>query len=536
MTDPSGDSEFVRKEPCPSCGSRDNLARYSDGHGYCFGCQYFEHADGTSASLDAPKASGRLLQGQPADLPKRRLTEATCRKWSYVLAPHDGQTVQVANYLRDGEVVAQKVRWPNKTFKIFGDGKNLPLYGQWLWRNGGSRIVVTEGELDALSVSQANNLKWPVVSVPNGAAGAAKAVAREIEFLESYDNVIFAFDMDAPGQAAAKECAALLSPGKAYIAHLPTKDASEALQQGRTAEMLAALWEAKPYRPDGVVGVKSIRDLASEDIAEGLPWPWEGMRPTYGRRRGELYGFGGGTGCGKSTIFRQVALHVIQHDNLPVGMIMLEEPPHHTLRSLAGLVLGKRLHVPGVKVDRQELQATMDWLEDRVWFYDHFGSQGWDVIRDKIRYMVKSLGVRDIFLDHLTALAAHIDGDERKAIDKLMAELSSLTQELGCTIYYISHLTTPEGTPHEEGGRVLEKQFRGSRSIAYWSHFLFGIERDKQEQGGLMTFRILKDRYTGDSAGVTFHLKYDRDTGLLVQDDSPPEEEDNPFESTLNDF
>lgn len=33
---------FVKHEPCPKCGSKDNLARYSDGSGYCFGCGYTE--------------------------------------------------------------------------------------------------------------------------------------------------------------------------------------------------------------------------------------------------------------------------------------------------------------------------------------------------------------------------------------------------------------------------------------------------------------------------------------------------------------
>ena len=28
------DSEFIQHEPCPKCGSRDNLARYTDGHAY----------------------------------------------------------------------------------------------------------------------------------------------------------------------------------------------------------------------------------------------------------------------------------------------------------------------------------------------------------------------------------------------------------------------------------------------------------------------------------------------------------------------
>lgn len=35
---------FVRHEPCPSCGSRDNLGRYSDGSAFCFGCHYTERA------------------------------------------------------------------------------------------------------------------------------------------------------------------------------------------------------------------------------------------------------------------------------------------------------------------------------------------------------------------------------------------------------------------------------------------------------------------------------------------------------------
>lgn len=34
------DSSFLHHSPCPKCGSRDNLGVYSDGHSYCFGCQY----------------------------------------------------------------------------------------------------------------------------------------------------------------------------------------------------------------------------------------------------------------------------------------------------------------------------------------------------------------------------------------------------------------------------------------------------------------------------------------------------------------
>lgn len=32
--------KFVKHSPCPRCGSRDNLATYHDGSGYCFGCGF----------------------------------------------------------------------------------------------------------------------------------------------------------------------------------------------------------------------------------------------------------------------------------------------------------------------------------------------------------------------------------------------------------------------------------------------------------------------------------------------------------------
>lgn len=461
-------------------------------------------------------------------LPKRGLSEETCSKFKYgVGTSSHGKTVQVAQYYKDGAVVAQKVRDSKKNFAVLGDTKVLSklLFGQHLWRDAGKRLIITEGEIDAMSVSQAQGNKWPVVSVPSGAQAAAKAVAHNIEWVERFDQVVFCFDSDDPGIQAAKECAQQLSPGKAYIAELPLKDANEMLMAKKGKELIDALWGAKQYRPDGIIDIASLTEAASADIEVGRPWPWDSLTAaTYGRRRAELYGFGGGTGCGKSTVFKQIAKHIIEVDRLPVGLLMLEEPPHLTAKTVAGMMMGKRVHVPGVDYDKDELRRTLDDLGGRVYLYDHFGSMSFEVIREKIRYMVRALGVRDIFLDHLTALAASIDVDERKAIDKIMAELSSLTQELDCTIYYISHLTTPQnGKPHEEGGRVYENQFRGSRSIAYWSHFLFGIERDKQSDDPTC-FRVLKDRYTGDAAGLTFGLRYSTTTGLLHECELPADD------------
>ncbi|HCO12655.1 MAG TPA: topoisomerase, partial [Gemmatimonadetes bacterium] len=87
----------------------------------------------------------------------------------------------------------------------------------------------------------------------SGASGAAKAVRQHLEWLESFDTVVLMFDQDEPGQKAAVDCALLLSPGKAAIASLPLNDPNEMLVAGRTKELISAIWEAKTYRPDGVV-------------------------------------------------------------------------------------------------------------------------------------------------------------------------------------------------------------------------------------------------------------------------------------------
>ena len=532
--------EFIGHEACPGCGSSDGLARYADGSAHCFACEkHNERGAGTvtvkknddSSPFGDEPAGLPFLEGEFASLGKRRITEETCKKFGYMVGQHKGQTIQIADYRRDGKLVAQKIRTPDKKFSIRGDGKNIPLFGQHLWRDGGKRLVITEGEIDALSVSQTQQNKWPVVSLPTGAPSAKKAIARELEWVETYETVVLCFDMDEKGQEAAIEVAQMLSPGKCKIARLPLKDASDMLQAGRAAELTQCLWDAKTYRPAGVVGIEDIITEAIEPPVVGRPWPWKTLtKVTYGRRYGELYAFGGGTGCGKSTVFKQIAEHILAHENVPVGMLMLEESVAHTAVTLAGMALQQRLHVPGESPDPELVRAALQKLEGRAFFFDtrrdHYD---YDTVESKIKYMAHSLGCRDIFLDHLTAIASTIEDDERKAIDQIMGKLARLAENLNITIYFVSHLATPEGRPHEEGGRVMERHFRGSRSIGFWSDFMFGIERDKQDLEGVTTFRVLKDRFTGDGNGVTFGLAYDRHTGLLNECPLPVKESESPF-------
>ncbi|MDP3869908.1 toprim domain-containing protein [Phenylobacterium sp.] len=469
-------------------------------------------------------------------LPVRKISEETCRKFGYTVATlSDGRKVQVAPIYdpETRELIGQKVR-PKEKDETFAIGKVTgALFGQNLWAQGGRKIVITEGEIDCMSVSQAQGNKYPVVSVPNGAAGAAKAVAKQLDWLSSFEEVIFMFDMDKPGQDAAAECAGLFDPGKAKIASLPRKDANEVLVldgSDGVRTLINAVFNAKPYSPDGLITINDIYDQAITPPVLGIAWAWDIMTAwTYGRRPGECYGFGAGTGVGKSDLFTQQVEYDLNTLHVPVGMFMLEQNPVETVWRLAGKMEGKSFHVPDGTWTNEELVAAVDKLRaiPGLHLYQSFGRNDWALIKSRIRYLAVAHGVRHIYLDHLTALAD--PAKERETLEIIMEEMASMANELGLIFHYVSHLSTPEGKSHEEGGRVLSKHFKGSRAIAFWTHYMFGLERDKLAddpvQRTIATLRCIKDRMTGRADGETMLLRYDRATCRLVPYVAPPPQE-----------
>jgi twinkle protein len=528
------ESAFLRHEPCPSCGSRNNLARYTDGHAYCFGCGWWQKGDTVEgeprqkndARFLTPAHSG-LIDIEYGPLTKRRLNEDTCKLFRYGVGEFRGVKVQVATYCDEvGTPIAQKIRFPNKDFTLLGESRDLPLYGKNLWRNSGRMVVVTEGEIDALSVSQVQGNKWPVVSLPNGAQSAAKAVKRDLEWLEGYETVVFMFDMDEPGRKAAQQCAMLLTPGKAKIATLPMKDPNEMLVAGKVKELVDAVWNAKVYRPDGIVaGTELWDELLNAPTAASVPYPWEGLNTlTRGLRQRELVTLCSGSGIGKSSVCREAAHWLITQGHT-VGYIALEESVRRTALGIVGITMNRPLHIEMAagtcEIDEDELRAAYEATvgSGRMFLYDHFGSIDSDNLLSRIRYMVRSLGCQWIFLDHLSIVVSGMgDGDERRLIDNTMTALRSLVEELGCGMVLVSHLKRPEGRGHEEGAQTSLAQLRGSAAIGQLSDIVIGLERDQQDPDNkdLTTVRVLKNRFSGDT-GLATRLTYDRSSGRLSE-------------------
>lgn len=512
------ESEFLQHEPCPSCGSKDNLARYTDGHAYCFGCKYYETGNGEP--LPEIKKSGNLIDVVTSALKKRGITEDTCRFWGYGLGEYNGQTVQVAQYIKDGAVIAQKLRFPSKDFVTIGEFKGASLYGQHLWRDGGRMVTVVEGEVDALTVSQLFGNKWPVVSVPTGAAGALKSFQNNLEWLEKFDSVVIMFDDDDPGRKAAKECAMLLTPGKAKIGTVNGfKDANEAHMAGEGKRVIDAVYGAKAYRPDGVVLGADLWDTVNEDDKnESTSYPWTALNnKLLGIRKGELVVLTSGTGIGKSSVCREMVCHLIRSGK-KVGLLMLEENVKRTGRNLMGIHLNTPSYFWEDRgISREQKREAFDATVAKVVLFDHFGSVDPENLLARTRYMIKSCGCDYIFLDHLSIVVSGLgDGDERRLIDNAMTSLRSLVEETQAAMFVVSHLRRPDGDRgHEEGATTSLAQLRGSHSIAQLADAVIGLERNQQgEEPNELVLRVLKNRFTGDT-GIAGMLRYFKETGRL---------------------
>lgn len=538
------ESEFVGKEPCPKCGSRDNLARYSDGHGYCYGCHHYEPGEGSD---ETPRESKKKLStdlipvGEAIAIRPRNLTEETCQKWGYTVSELNGKAVQVANYRNlSGQIVAQKVRFKGKEFRFLGDAKAAGLYGQHLWRDGGKRVVITEGEIDALSVSQVQGNRWPVVSVASGAPSAKKALQAQLQWLLGFDEIVLMFDDDEPGNDAMRECVGLFPAGRCKVARIPGfKDANEALVAGQGGAIVDAIFGAKVYRPDGIVTIADVKDAAMTPTEMGLPWFAEHLNYTlYGRRIHEIIAIGAGTGVGKTELLAKQIHYDLTVLHEPVGAFLLEQQPADTVKRLASTHAGKQFHVPNRDPENPDwepselAQAIAEIEDERLFLYDSFGATDWEVIKTTIRYLAHNEGVRLFYLDHLTALAA-MEEDERKGLERIMAEMGALVQELPITIHLVSHLATPDGTPHEEGGRVMIRHFKGSRSIGFWCVTMLGLERNQQHENEelrrVTTVRVLKHRPVGAATGSCVWFSFDPQSGRYIELD------DDPFNKDAND-
>jgi len=536
-------STFVEHKPCPACrntgGDRsgDNLAIYSDGHGYCNACGHYENS---SSPVNQSYKEDSFMQTitprgvSNASIKDRRISSNITSKFGVTVSYDKKGQVEKHYYPyydsnESNRLLGYKERTvATKEFQIIGTNKGAGLFGQNANRSGGKYLTICEGEIDALSISEMFDGKWQVVSVKNGASSAARDIKENLEYIESFDNIVLCFDQDQAGMDAVKAVQDIVSVGKLKVCKLPMKDASDMLVNGKVKEFTNAWWSAEDYTPAGIVrGKDTWEHLLKDENLVTVDYPWQGLNKlTYGFRAKELVTITSGSGMGKTSVVKELESYILDETDDNLAIIHLEESIERSVKGLMSIKANLPIHIPQYERELSTDDKKVIWQEavgdKNVFFYDHFGSMSEDSLLNVIRTYAKSYDCKWIVLDHLSIVVSDQEGilDERKAIDAIMTKLRKIVQETGVGLFLISHLRRPQGKAHEEGGQVSLSELRGSAAIAQLSDIVIGLERNQQDDDPILrnqtTLRVIKNRFSG-LTGKACKLQYDADTGRLSE-------------------
>lgn len=549
--DVDDDSEFVERDPDhkparanSSYSKKANRARSKDD------------------PSDKVKKLRELLK--PGKYTRRKVSKEVMEQYRCLVSYNPDGTEKAVYYGytvdSDGNAQGYKKRILPKDFSDGSVGTIKGTFGRGLFQSAGPRIVITEGEDDAMVLQEAYWRKYqrfmPIISLRG--ASATKDLIEEREELRRYDKIIFWLDKDGPGQKALKEAAKIVGYDKAQVAHSPYKDAGEHAEALGLEKVLQPVWDAEDYRPAGILNGKDLWErVVTYNEKPCIPYPpfMEGLNEKLGGMRfGEITLWTSGTGSGKSTLMREIMYHLskvaklAQEDNeamkesefykelikvapsmehynwneVPkIGVVSLEESPEETARKLAGMALNRNPAKEDIPIE--ELQPGFEEVfgDGNIMVLDHQGSIDDGSVMDHLEFMCLS-GCKFLFVDHITILVSEGQGGltGNEAIDKVMNDMLKLVKKHDAWLGLISHLRkTPNDKKSFEEGRIPSMDdIKGSGSIKQISFDIIGFARnqisDNEEERNTVNTKVLKCRYTGKT-GPSGSFHYNFDTGRM---------------------
>ena len=521
------------KTNCEKCGSSDGVEVYED-HEYCFVC-----------AQRNPNKERVEMSNEPATFSEYTTFTSIDSYRSYPISSR-GISQDVVDYFnvkmsvnqegrpeshfypytKDGQIVSYKERKLPKEFRTHGDFKDTELFGQ-AQAVGTKTLVITEGEIDAMSVAQSflksSNRIYPVVSLPS-ASGTA-AVLRNRDWVNRFETVVLMFDQDEAGQKAVDIVAKMLKAGKAKVAKLPAKDANDVLMKHGPKAITQAIWDAQPWNPAGIVVGEQVWDqFVARQSVESIPYPLclDGLNHKLkGIRQGEITLFTSGTGSGKSTVIKEIILDLLDKTDDKVGLISLEESVGDTAEKFISMSLNRSVNDPPPATE-EELRQGFEKVfgDERLVLLDHQGSVGDSSLIDKIEHMAL-MGCKYLVLDHITiAVSEGSDGlSGNEAVDKMMSDLLKVVKRHNVWLGLISHLRKASGGGQnfEEGKLASIDDIKGSGSIKQISFDIIAFARnlvaEDESERNTIKFRVLKSRFTGftgDAGSATYDVKTTR--------------------------
>jgi len=295
------------------------------------------------------------------------------------------------------------------------------LFGWQAINPNGREIIITEGEIDALSFAAYG---LPAVSVPYGGGSKGKQnwIENEFDRLERFEKIYLATDMDEVGEQAAAEIASRLGRHRCFRVKLPRKDCNECLVAGVTEDVIRdSVATAEGLDPDGLRRAGGFSDRVvrlfwpANEERIGYTVPYSAL---YGKiifRPGEVTIWSGDTGAGKSQIISDSVPKWIQEGSR-VCIASFEMKPEWTLKRMVKQTGG---------VDRPVeafIRETLAFLDAGLLLYEKVGKSDVEGLLEIFDYARAKYGCDQFVIDSLMRLGIAADDytGQEQAVFKLV--------------------------------------------------------------------------------------------------------------------
>lgn len=583
-------SQFIGHTSCDKCGSKDNFARYrdDDNHesGFCFGCQYTipskDHIEANSDKSNTRKNRTKVKESmtdtseikavpsnKPALTPEenaeiksetspsgkgfRGIRDDIYKVFGVRHSFDEGTGDVNEQYYpctQEGQLVGYKIREVPKSFYSRGrTGADCELFMQFKFNRGGKYVLITEGEVDALSAyqmmkdynsSKGSDFETAVVS-PTTGAQSKKQIASQYKFFDSFDVCVLNYDMDKAGKEAAEEVLKYLPKGKVRIMQMRYKDANEYLEQGKQREFVSDFYSAKAYVPAGVVGSSELYEKMLESaVVEKIPLPpfmkkFDDMIGSV--ELGTIGVLAAGSGAAKTTVANELLYFLLFNSPHKVGVVSLEL----TCAQYGQAMLSRHIEnkISLIKDPKEKLKFLQ---QERIkgkaeeLFLDENGNNRFmliderdgsvEVLQDKIEELIISCGCKVIILDPLSDIFDSLTTDEQA---KFMKWSKSMIKNYNVTMLMIAHIRKSGNNKDaaSTGAFIPEESIAGSSTVFKSASWVVMMMRDKYNEDPVVrntTKLVLSKNRAGGETGDAGSLYYCNKTHKLHDLDSWQEE------------
>lgn len=494
---------------CPECGANEAYTEFEPGRGYC-------HSEAKNIFTK------EFIRVEDKEV--KTFTYEGIRGIEKEVAEQYGIQLQLD---KEGKPVRYAFKYPhtvkyrdyhNKAkswVKDVGVGMKK-FFGPNFNAGSSKRIYLTEGEFDAASLYQSMGRTYPVLSLPSASIGD-EFVSKNYEYLRSFQEVVYAGELDKAGKKAAERLYKAIPERFYYVPLTKWKDANEAVQAGDQEELKWAALKPIRWTPDNFFCsdeevTKAIKDESPYQYVstghKGLDSKIRGLV------KGGLTFLKAPPGSGKTELFRFLEINQLENSDQKIGILHMEEMKSLTYRAMASYKLKKNVRTRDDALDNSVseedvIKAAVEATKgDRtICFEMRSGDEPLEVV-NYCRLAAGVYGADYIFVDHIQRLAylSGVDG-ATGTLTKLAANLAQLAKELNIGIILISHVNE-DG--HTKYARSLEEE----------AIICIKIERNKEDadrdERNTTRFYIEKNR-PFSKLGYAGAVFYDEETTLLEE-------------------